>query len=199
MAVPLVISFYTENSPYQLEAMSLIASCHLYGIEVEVEAMPSIGSWERNCAMKPFFIRQKLLEKKRPIFWVDADAVFKKKPDFSAMIHSDLSFRTMKRFSDDKRFKYFSGSFFLNNTRAGLKFADRWCQYCQDVIDKKEDLQFLDQTSLVHLIERGESVKLFSLPIAYAKIFDIDAQEIHPEEVVIEHAQASRRYRFWKG
>lgn len=196
---PLVVSFYTEGTPYQLEAMSLIASCKDFDIEAEIEGIPSEGSWERNCVIKPFFIRQKLLEKKRPVFWVDADAVFKKPPDFSLFTHSDLAFRQMKRFSHDRRFKYFSGSLFLNYTPRGIEFADRWCAYCQKKIDQKQDLQFLDQTSLVDLIERGESIKVHSLPIAYSKIFDIDAQEIDPNEIVIEHFQASRRFRFWKG
>lgn len=198
-AVPLVVSFYTEDTPYQLEAMSLIASCNAFGIEAEVEGVPSEGSWERNCAIKPFFIRKKLMEKKRPIFWVDADAVFKKLPDFSPLAQSDLAFREMKRFSHDRRFKYFSGSLFLNYTARGIEFADKWCQHCQQKIDRKEDLQFLDQISLVDLIERGEPVKVYPLPIAYSKVFDIDAQEIAPQEIVIEHYQASRRFRFWRG
>ena len=189
------MSFYTENTPYQFEAIALIASCNALGVEAEIEAVPCKGSWELNCAMKPFFIRKKLLEKKRPIFWVDADAVFKKMPDFSFMLKTDLGFREMKRFSHDKRFKYFSGSLFLNYSPRGVAFADKWCEYCQQKIDFKEDLQFLDQTSLVHLIERGEQVKVTSLPIAYAKVFDIDAQEIESEEVVIEHYKASRRWR----
>lgn len=194
---PLVISFYTESSPYQLEAMSLIESCNKYGIEADIEPVVSEGVWERNCLIKPFFIRQKLLEKKRPVFWVDVDAVFKKKPDFSMMLHSDLALREMKRFSDDARFKYCSGSLFLNHTSRALKFVDKWCEHCQKRIDKNEDLLFLDQISLADLIERGEEIKVFPLPIAYAKVFDIDALEIDPEEIVIEHFQASRRYRFW--
>ncbi len=195
---PLVVSFYTENSPYQLEAMSLIASCREHGIEADIEGIPTEGSWEQNCAMKPFFIRKKLIEKRRPIFWVDADAVFKKKPDFSFMAHSDLAFREMKRFSNDRRFRCFSGSIFLNFTASGLLFVEKWCEYCQEKIDRKEDLVFLDQISLLDLIERGEQVKVCSLPIAYAKVFDIDAKEIDPDEIVIEHYQASRRYRYWK-
>ncbi len=196
--VPLVVSFYTENTPYQLEAMSLIASCNALGIDAEIEGIPSEGSWERNCAIKPFFIRKKLLEKKRPIFWVDADAIFKKIPDFSTLMHSDLAFREMKRFSHDRRFKYFSGSLFLNNTAQGRAFADMWCNHCQQKIDGGEDLQFLDQLSIVDLIEKGTPVKIHSLPIAYAKVFDLDALEITEDEIVIEHFQASRRFRFWK-
>lgn len=64
--VPLVISFYTENSPYQLEALNLISSCQELGIEAEIVGVPSQGTWERNCALKPFFIREKLLEKSGP-------------------------------------------------------------------------------------------------------------------------------------
>lgn len=195
---PLVISFYTEGTPYQLEAMSLIASCNAWEIEAEIEGVSSQGSWERNCAIKPFFIQKKLMEKKRPIFWVDADAVFKKRPDFSSFIHSDLAFREMKRFSHDRRFKYCSGSLFINYTPRGVDFVQRWCEYCQQKIDCNADLQFLDQISLVDLIEQGHPLKISSLPIAYAKIFDIDAQEIDPEDVVIEHNQASRRFRFWR-
>jgi hypothetical protein len=197
--VPLVVSYYTKNTPYQLEVMALIASCNEHGIEAEIEGIPSAGSWELNCAIKPFFIRKKLLEKRRPIFWVDADAIFRKKPDFSSMFHSDLALREMKRFSDDRRFKYASGSLFFNYTPRGIEFVDKWCEYCQQKIDGKENLEFLDQVSLVDLLERGEQVRVFSLPISYAKIFDVDAQEIDPKEIVIEHYQASRRFRFWKG
>lgn len=199
MSRTLVVSFYTENSPYQLEAMGLIGSCNAHGIEAEVEAVPSEGSWERNCAIKPFFIRKKLLETKRPIFWVDADAVFKKKPDFSFLMQSDLALREMKRFSDDKRFKYAAGSLFFNATPRSLAFVEKWCELCQQKIDRKENLEFLDQISLGDLIERGEKVKIHPLPIGYAKIFDIDAQEIDPGQIVIEHFQASRRFRFWRG
>lgn len=57
---PLVISFYTKNTPYQLDAHHLIASCEKFGIEHAVEGIDSYGSWELNCAYKPFFIAEKL-------------------------------------------------------------------------------------------------------------------------------------------
>ena len=196
---PLVVSYYTENTPYQIEALSLIASCTQHDVEAEIVGVPSAGNWERNCALKPFFIREKLLEKKRSIFWVDADAVFKKKPDFKFLSKSDLSFREMKRFSHDKRFKYCSGSLFINYTPAAIEFMDQWCAYCQEKMDSGADLQFLDQISLADLIERGLAVKICPLPIAYVKVFDLDAHEIGVDEIVIEHLQASRRFRFWQG
>lgn len=196
--LPLVISYYTEGTPYQLEALSLIKSCQELGIEAEVQPIASHGNWERNCAQKPFFIQKKLLEKKRPIFWIDADAVFKKTPDFSFLLEHDLSFREMKRFSDDIRFKYCSGSLFVNYTPRALEFVNQWCQNCQQKIDQGADLLMLDQVCLGEIFESGFEMKVLPLPLSYIKIFDLDAAEIEESEVVIEHYQASRKYKHWK-
>ncbi|MES2122464.1 MAG: hypothetical protein V4492_06775 [Chlamydiota bacterium] len=196
---PIVVSFYTEGTPYQLEVMHLIESCTRHGIESSIVGVPSKGAWELNCAIKPFFIRDQLLEKKRPVFWVDADAVFKKRPDFSPMLHADLAFREMKRFSHDRRLKIFSGSMFVNYNPRTVKFVEEWCKYCEEQISSGVDLQFLDQTSLIDLIDRGADIKLFSLPIPYSKVFDLDALEVQEHQIVVEHYQASRRYRWWKG
>jgi hypothetical protein len=195
--IPLVVSFYTQDSAYQLEAFNLISSCQKLGIDAEIEGIPSEGSWERNCALKPFFIRKKLMEKKRPVFWVDVDAVFKKSPDFSFLKESDIAFREMKRFSNDRRFKYLSGSLFLNYTPLAIDFADKWCAYCQQKIDNKQEMEFLDQIALFDLIQQGQQVKVYPLPISYCKVFDLDATEIEESQIVIEHFQASRRFRHW--
>lgn len=194
-----MISFYTEGTPYQLEVMNLIESCSKHGIETDIVGLPSKGAWDLNCAIKPFFIRDKLLQIQRPIFWVDADAVFKQRPDFSPMLHADLAFREMKRFSHDRRLKYFSGSMFVNYTPRTIQFVDAWCSYCEEKISSGADLQFLDQTSLVDLVEQGADIKLFSLPIPYSKVFDLDAAEVEEHQIVVEHYQASRRYRYWRG
>lgn len=196
---PLVISFYTENTPYQLEVMHLIESCRKLEIEADIEGVPSQGTWDLNCAIKPFFIQKKLKEKKRPIFWVDADAVFKKAPDFSIMSQADVAVRENKRFSYDPRLRLCSGSMFINYTDSALQFVDLWCNHCSKQIDEKQNLEFLDQRTLVELIEDGFPVKVFPLPTGYAKIFDLDALEVDPEEIVVEHFQASRRYRYWTG
>ena len=109
---PLVVSFYTENTPYQVEVLHLIESCKKFGIESDIVGVPSRGSWEQNCAFKPFFIRDKLKQIQRPLFWIDADAIFKKHPDFSPLLHADIALREMKRFFSDRKFRLFSGSLF---------------------------------------------------------------------------------------
>ena len=149
---PLVVSFYTENTPYQLEVLSLIHSCGELGIELEVEAVPCLGSWQRNCARKPQFIRDKLLEKKRPVFWVDADAVFRKTPDFSCFSHSDFSLADTRK--KDIRFRYRAGSIFINYTPGGILFVEAWVAFCQKRIDSGLDLTFIDQVAIHELIDK---------------------------------------------
>ena len=195
---PLVISFYTENTPYQLEVLHLIESCQKFGIESDISGIPCRGSWEQNCAFKPFFLRDKLKTCQRPLFWVDADAIFRKHPDFSSLLHADIAFREMKRFFSDRRFRLFSGSLFLNHTERALQLVEKWCALCQKQIDDSANLEFLDQKTLLDLMEQEQNLKVCTLPITYAKVFDIDASEVDPEEVVVEHFQASRRFRFFK-
>ncbi len=192
---PLVISFYTENTPYQLEIFSLVRSCQELGIEFEVTALPCLGSWERNCSLKPRFIRNKLLEKKRPVFWVDADGVFKKTPDFSSFLHSDFCLREVKDSSHPRWFQYRAGSVFVNYTPGGMNFAKAWDEYCQNRIDAGSDLLFLDQVAIFDLMQKGLEVNYAPLPPAYCKVFDESIEVVDPSEVVIEHFQASRRFK----
>jgi len=192
---PLVISFYTENTPYQFEAMSLINSCHMHGIELEIQGIASTGSWEKNCAKKPKFIRDKLIEKKRPIFWIDADAVFHKSPDFSPFFSCDFSVYEVPSRIQDRFFRYRAGSIFLNYTEDAIAFANRWVEYCDRIIQAGQELSFLDQTSLFDLIPIHPSLKFAHLPLAYCKVCDADASLIAQEEVIIEHFQASSRLK----
>jgi len=194
-STPLVISFYTENTPYQLEALSLIHSLNTLHIEADIVGLASRKTWAQNCAIKPFFIQEKLRQHKRPVFWIDVDAIFLKKPDFSEMLSWDIGVRTIQRMCFDPRFKYVSGSLFCNYTPRALRFIDAWCALCVESLKKQDDPVCLDQTSLAELIDNGFDVSIYPLPLAYAKIFDLDSDLIAPDEVIVEHHQASRLYK----
>lgn len=193
---PIVISFYTINTPYQLEVLNLIQSCEMFGIDACIEAKESQGSWELNCALKPAFIRDKLYELKRPVFWIDADAAFKQKPDFAPFLNFDVGVREMSYFADIPYFKLFAGSLFFNYTEKALSFVDEWCQLCEQ--KRKENplnLLFLDQRGLLAVKQKRSDVQIINLPIAYSKVFDFSWEEVRQEELVVEHYQASRRFK----
>lgn len=193
---PLVISFFTVDTPYQEEVKRLIDSCRLFNIDHYVEGIKSQGSWLRNVAKKPEFIAEKLLQFKRPLFWVDADGAFKNRPRFEQFQEFDIAVREVEAYKDDPWMKLHAGSIFLNYNLKMVRFVEEWVQLCKDKVkDDVVNLFFLDQTSLLQMIGQFQGLKVGKLPIGYCKVFDAPAEQIDPSTVVIEQYQASRRLK----
>lgn len=190
-----VICFYTENTPYEQEVIALRASCKTWNIPLELTALPSQGCWEKNVAIKPFFIREKLQKLKTPLFWVDADAIFLKKPNFSFLEGSDLSVRFMTLFQEDKRYALNTASLFINATKEGEELVDQWCAHCEELCKQNPFPSFVDQITLHDVLSSNKTAKIHSMPISYCKIFDIDSFFLDDKDVVIEQRQASRRFK----
>jgi hypothetical protein len=55
-ALPIVISFFTLDTPYEEEVKKLRISLERLGVEADIQGVPSRGSWERNCAYKARYI-----------------------------------------------------------------------------------------------------------------------------------------------
>lgn len=190
-----VICFYTLNTPYEQEVIALKKSCELWNIPLEITALSSQGSWEKNVAMKPFFIKNKLKQHQSPLFWIDADAVFLKKPDFSFLEKSDFSVRFMSFFQEDKRYALNTASLFINDTKEGKNIVSKWCTRCEQLCEQQPVLGFVDQIALYDVIFSNKTAKIISMPISYCKIFDIDSFFLNDNAVVIEQRQASRRFK----
>ena len=188
---PLVVSFYTLNTPYEQEVQNLLASCKKWGLEIHAEGYPSKGSWEENCAFKPRFILEKLHQFQRPLLWVDADAVFLKSPNFKIFADYDFSVRIFEHLPARNPSKVMSGTIYVDYTPAGIDLIERWTKNCKNWLKKNPGIW--DQYVLRNLVLREKNAKILPLPIAYCKIYDLDILFIEQEEVVIEHYQASRR------
>jgi hypothetical protein len=193
---PLVISFYTLNTPYEQEVKNLLTSCENWEIPFHVEGRQSKNSWHANCAMKPFFILEQFKKWQKPLFWIDADAIFLQKPDFTPFLSGDLSIRSLPFFPLDHPFHFFAGSFFIHFTSKAQEFLERWCAFCEEKLQQKPIEDYLEQNTFFRLLrESSHSFHIQPLPTAYAKIFDLDSLFIADEEVIVEHAQASRRFK----
>ncbi len=191
MRETLVISFFTHDTPYEEEAERLRASCKAFQIKHHIEGVPSRGSWLKNVAMKPQFIYEKLIEFQRPLFWVDADGAFKMKPQFEQFYPFDLAVREVPTHRNDRWLKLAASSIFFNSTPETIDFAKRWAERTVQKIDEDPvNLFFVDQTSLLEMIEGSPHLQVGKLPLSYCKVFD-DVQQC--SEVVIEQYQASRR------
>ncbi len=194
---PLIVSYYTKETMYQLEIRNLIESCERWALNYHIEAIDSLGSWELNCGYKPFFLFNKLQEFKRPLFWVDADGVFLKSPSILPQFSSDLSVRINASYPADHRSKVASGSIFVNATPQAENLLTLWASECYHNLsrcNRKEE--YWDQVGLRDAIfSHSHQAKVENLPHEYVAIKGNLVDEKQILDPVIMHYQASRRYK----
>ena len=182
---------------YQIDVKSLIASCEKWHLAYHIEPIESFGSWELNCGYKPFFILSKLQEFKRPLFWVDVDAVFLQAPEYLAEFAADLAVRINASCASDHPSKVMSSSVFVNPTPEAMTLLKHWASECyQKLSDPKRTGEYWDQVGLRDVIfSKRHQARVVNLPHAYVAI---DGHPVDKKEIlnpVIMHYQASRRYK----
>lgn len=192
---PVIISFYTKGTPYEDEVQKLIESCRQFDLETAIEGVDSFGSWELNCAYKPFFIWQMLEKLERPLLWVDADGVFLKKPKWQEAFDADLSVRFHPELSWDHPSKVITSTLLAAPSVQGRAIIRKWIQETQQsLLNPGRTLEFWDQIALRDALRGWEGI-LEPLPLTYAKIFDHPSDCATAPDPIIEHYQASRRFK----
>jgi len=194
---PLIVSYYTQGTLYQLEVQNLIASCEKWGLEYHVEPIASFGSWERNCCYKPFFLMQKLQEFARPLLWTDADAVVVQKPRWLDAFGEDFAVRMHDDLEEGHPSKVLTGGVYVNATQGGARILRAWGEECIKAFnDPHRTEEVWDQITLRDALRRGmPGVRIGKLPGAYVAIEGNLKDEKEVPDPVILHYQASRRLK----
>ena len=184
---PKVISFYTKNTPYEDEAQDLIASCEKFGLEYEIDAIDSKGSWGKNCNFKSEFILEKLTKLKRPVLWVDSDAVFVKYPKELKNLSADFALCMVPNAPDEHPCKMITGTIYVNYTPTSIEHLKEWIEACPGYLDE----QMPDQMALKDILLKGKA-KVHDLSVPYFTTYDLIGVGIYAQEAVLVHFQASR-------
>lgn len=194
---PLIVSYYTKKTLYQLEVQNLIASCEKWNLSFDIEGIDSFGSWELNCGYKPFFLFRKLQELKKPILWIDADAVILKRPEVIEAFAADLAVRINEGLPIDHPSKVISSTIFVNYTPEGAELLRRWAEEGNKQLGQNERKEeFWDQIALRNVIyNQTHNAKVIGLPLEYTKISEHPFDTEAVKDPVIEHYQASRRFK----
>ncbi len=187
--LPIIISHYTLDTPYQKEVEKLRASLEQLHLEYWIEGIPCQGSWRANSNWCSRQVQQGLQKfPDRDILRVDADAVFCRKPD---LFESPDFVADVAAHIHDFRWhqnELLGGTLFFRNNERVRNLVDEWAELCcvQCPTHRNGDLlqKLLDQ--------RTGSILFQSLPATYCKIFDLMKEVKKP---VIEHHQASRRFK----
>lgn len=178
----IVVSMYTPDDIYIEAVGNLVLSLDKFGIPHSVVRIDDRGSWEKNCQAKVDVILSELVSTDKNVVWVDADAQFTRYPDLFDSLVCDVGYYYLPETRE-----YLSGTLFFSNTAKTKEFLTRW-----------RDLNFTntlwDQVNMKSvLMEMGEGLSEYRLPVEYCKIFDNKWQKC--SDPVIVHYQASRKVR----
>lgn len=197
------ISYYTDL--YAWDAEQLLKSLARNGItDFSVERRPQLGSWERNTQYKAPFILEKLLEGKS-VVWTDADSRIRQTPTLFSELDCDVAFfyLTKQQVPDFKlpensnlspelieRDGYLqSGTMLFNYTPNAIALLTKWIS-----LNDQDHVQW-DQWTLQAACEQIPGLKIAKLPPEYVWIDGISLDIFGPRKPVIEHLQASRKYK----
>ncbi len=185
---PIVANFYTKNTPYEQEAARLAESCRAHGLELISEGLTTRGRWEFNCAIKPRFVRDvwKRFNGRRAVVWLDADAVVRAPiPLLTSRIADFAAHRV-------DHWQIWSGTLLFGPGEATGRLLDRWCTHAE------LDPQQWDQVHLSHAWEdvaMTMPLRTRCLPQSYLRVFDHPMTDPTGAAPVIEHLQASYRFK----
>ena len=184
------VTFTTQGTGYEREVLRLKASCEALSIPLRIFTYANLGSWRANLNFKSQSIIDAMAYyPDRDIVFVDADAVVRSYPT----LFDELSERRVSdiavHFLADR--ELLSGTLWLRNDERGMEIAQRWHDVAKRTPQQRH--QQCLAIALRALRDEGRPAKICRLPIEYTCIFD------HPlrrgKTAVIEHFQASRRYR----
>jgi len=192
-----VVSFYTTGTGYEKEVRWLQASLERYMIPHHLFPCAPAGSWRANlnnksdCILKAFDMFPG-----KDIVFLDADAIVRRDPvlfdELSKRKDYDLSahfFKYDPRSGDPD--ELLSGTLWIQNNETGRAIVKRWHEIGLSRPDVRH--QMCLKAALEDFEKEGRDVRVFRHPFAYTCVFDYHAAK--ETEPVIEHFQASRRFR----
>ena len=179
---PIVISYYTKNTGYEKEIAGLINGLRRFNLEYDIEAIDNLGGWQKNTHYKARFIKAMLKKHRRPILFLDSDAIIHRYP----FLFNDLDADMACHFKQGS--ELLTGTIYFANSKKAMKLIDLWIG-----INNRRP-RIWEQRNIQDVIGEWDG-KIEKLPPAYCKIFDT----MNVEKPVIEHYQASRMHRYEVG
>jgi len=179
---PLVVSFYTRDTDYEALSKHLACSVEELGLDHRIVGVDDLGNWEANCAQKPEVVYKAWQESKKPVLWIDSDAILMSAPAMLYGTKADFSIHK------GRGWRFRSGTLFFNQTEGAEQLLNNWLRHC------RKNPRIWDQRSLD--FAWGETIQTYPLktewfPITYTKIFDEEIPAGHAS--VVEHYQQSRK------
>lgn len=190
----IIVSYYTINTPYEDEAKKLVLSLNKLNLSYDVVGIKTLGNWQANTRYKAKFM-ESMLDKYpgKSLVYVDSDAIIHSNPILFDKYTCDIAVR----WQDFRWIKNecLSGTIFMANNDRTRELCKRW-----QITNHREgpNAKTFEQWNLGKVIQAMKAEgKIIdeNLPPEYTMIFD-SMRSMYPNiKPVIEHFQASRKYK----
>ena len=190
----IVIGYYTLFTPYESEAQKLIDSCKKLNVRYDIQGVQNLGSWQSNTRFKAKFILD-ILDKYpgKKLIYVDCDAVIHKPLTELLNCNADIGVRYQDfRWRENE---CLSGTIFIKSSEKTKKLCQRWIEIN---IAEGPNATTFEQWNLDKAIQEliiSDGLVLENLRPEMCFIFDLMRQIYPNADPVIEHFQASRKFR----
>jgi len=189
-----VVGYYTVNTPYQTEAQKLIASCKKLGLNHDIIGVDNLGNWQANTRYKAKFMGDMLLKHPgKKLLYVDCDAVIHRLPTLFMNYSADIAVR----FQDFRwrKNECLSGTIYMENNLKTRKLCEIWGKINKSEGPSAKTFEQWNLGAAIEQMSKTDNLVCKNLPAEYTFIFD-SMRKMYPNAVpVIEHFQASRKYK----
>jgi hypothetical protein len=191
----MIVGYYTVDTPYEEEAKNLLRSLNKLGLNHDIAGVKTLGNWQANTRFKANFMLDMLLKwPNHRLLYVDCDAVVHKSPDLFIDYHCDIAVRWQ-----DFRWRQnecLSGTIYMENNDRTKRICELWRDINVKEGNKSTRMEQWNLDTVINQMkEEDPNFSYKNLPPEYTMIFD-SMRGMYPNIVpVIEHFQASRRFR----
>lgn len=190
----MTVGYYTINTPYESEANKLIASLNKLNLLHDIVGVKNLGSWQANTRFKAQFMLD-MMEKHpdKNLLYVDVDAIIHSRPILFQNYDCDVAVRWQ-----DFRWRKnecLSGTIFMKNNDKTKKLCKIWSETNESEGKNANTFEQWNLGKAIEQMQKTDGLIAKNLPPEYTFIFD-SMRKIYPNaKPIIEHFQASRRYR----
>ena len=194
-----VTSYFTYGTPYADVCHEyLMPSIHKLQLKADIRGVDNLGSWLKNTAYKPEFLRAMMDRHENNIVFLDVDAEVKFYPALFNEIPEDcfVAAHVLDKNAwygstyGSNRYELLSGTLWFRNCDESRKLLDDWNTLCKvtNVWEQK----------LLHQVIMEQGINLFELPLSYCYIDTLPGGRpplVPMENPIIVHHQVSRQYK----
>ena len=192
-----VVSFYTRGTSYAKEIKKLITSLRKFALPYHIFDFEPLGTWRSNLNYKSACILQAMeMYPDKDIVFIDADGVVRQDPvlfeglSIDDQYHVAATFHKYAPESGDPD-ELLSGTLWFKNNGMSVGLVREWHNVAleQPFVRHQKCLHI----AIKRLQGNGNPIKVYRMPWEYTCIFDYVRSR--GKQPVIEHFQASRRFR----